>query len=115
RSALAVRKDAARLRREAGRVSDGRRAVPVKFPTPAAACLLAAGALGAVRPSGGSDRTKPAARLKGEPAAKVRAEFDGICRNFLSGSNSFYGRAQIEDLRRRLAAPAVSAEQAVTV
>jgi FG-GAP-like repeat/ASPIC and UnbV len=83
---------------------------------PAAAVIaLSAGLLasaGAVPPAPGE---RPPRRLAGETPEKMHAEFEGICRGFRAGSNAFYGLAQIQDLRRRLATSAASAEEAVTV
>jgi hypothetical protein len=80
-----------------------------------AAALLFSTLLLAQAPTSPTARPGPPRKLAGEPADRTRAEFEGICRGFRAGSNAFYGTAQIESLRRRLASPAESAEQAVTV
>jgi len=45
----------------------------------------------------------------------VRQEFADICSGFRAGRNSFYGTAQIDDLKRQLALPGGDAERAVTL
>ncbi len=80
----------------------------------AAAVALSAGLLASVPASPPSEGAKPR-RIAGETPEKTRAEFEAICRGFRTGSNAFYGLAQIDELKRRLAAPAADAEQAVTV
>jgi hypothetical protein len=71
--------------------------------------LLAAAAIAAAVPH------ETPRRLAGEPAEKVRAEFEGICRGFRQGRNSFYGLAQISELERRLAAPQSDPESRVVL
>ena len=51
----------------------------------------------------------------GEPPARVRAEFEGVCRAFRTGKNSFYGLAQIDGLERLLAANEPDPGRRVTV
>ena len=68
-------------------------------------------ALAAAAPS----RRPAAKRVAAEPRERVRQEFEGICRQFRSGRNSFYGLAQVAGLERLLAAPGGDAEKRVTV
>jgi len=62
--------------------------------------VVAAGAFG-LRHSGQAQAA--AGKKTTSNRESIRKEFEGICQQFRSGHNSFYGLAQIEDLRRALA------------
>ncbi|MDQ2980690.1 MAG: FG-GAP-like repeat-containing protein [Acidobacteriota bacterium] len=62
--------------------------------------LLAGGILAA---AAAAPKKTPGKRLVGEPAVQVRQEFESVCKDFRAGRNPFYGLAQAEDLKRRLA------------
>jgi hypothetical protein len=70
---------------------------------------------GAVFASAAAAPERKLRRLTGEPPEKVRAEFAGICRGFREGRNSFYGLAQIEELKRQLAASAADPARSVAL
>jgi hypothetical protein len=58
-------------------------------------CAAAAGAFGL--------RSPPQKTAVASNREQIRKEFEGICQQFRSGHNSFYGLAQIDDLKRALA------------
>jgi hypothetical protein len=68
--------------------------------------LVAAGLLcGAAALASVALRPSPAAKPKGaDQRERLRKEFEGICRRFRASRNSFYGLAQIDDLKRAIAA-----------
>ena len=63
--------------------------------------LLLLSAAAAAWPGGEPEAVRP----KGLTPEQARKEFQGLCEQFRSGRNAYFGLAQIEDLRKRLADP----------